>query len=142
MRRNWKRRRIYQYSKSYIQRRQHCVYPSDYTSLDEVHGLTWKTCAQGRSGADCSGGAITAISWNDATAGLPGSCSELNTFNGGNGYAGKTNWRIPNVRELASLIHASNVPKIETLQFPNTNAAVTYLSNTTCATAPANAEYK
>ncbi|WP_080634500.1 DUF1566 domain-containing protein [Leptospira weilii] len=111
---------------------QHCRYPNDYTTLDLVHGLTWKTCAQGLSGADCSVGVITPITWNNADAGAAGSCAELNTLNNGRGYAGKTDWRIPSIRELSSLINSSAaVPHIDAAAFPNTNALVPYISNTT-----------
>ncbi|MBM9575799.1 DUF1566 domain-containing protein [Leptospira sp. 201903070] len=115
---------------------QHCRYTNDYTTLDQIHGLTWRTCAQGRANADCSGGTNTLISWDDANAGLPGSCSELNTLHGGNGYAGKTNWRVPTIRELFSLIHVSNIPKINTVSFPNTNFASSYLSDSSYVPVP------
>ncbi|WP_425528944.1 DUF1566 domain-containing protein [Leptospira yasudae] len=111
---------------------QHCIYPNDYTTLDQIHGLTWKTCAQGRSGADCSAGVITPITWNNADAGAAGSCVELNTLNNGRGYAGKTDWRIPTIRELSSLIDSSAaVPHIDAAAFPNTISLVGYISNTT-----------
>ncbi|WP_338033061.1 DUF1566 domain-containing protein [Leptospira alstonii] len=111
---------------------QHCRYPNDYTTLDQVHGLTWRTCAQGLSGADCSAGTIVPITWNDADAGVAGSCAELNTLNDGRGYAGKTDWRIPTIRELSSLINGSGaIPYIDAAAFPNTNSLITYISNTT-----------
>ncbi|RHX94256.1 fimbrial protein FimH [Leptospira yasudae] len=109
---------------------QHCQYPADYTTLDTLHGLTWKTCAQGQSGPTCAVGGPISISWDDATAGLPGSCADLNIQNGGVGYAGKTNWRIPNIREIASLIHYGNAPHIDTARFPNTFSGNHYLSVT------------
>ncbi|MCG6166938.1 DUF1566 domain-containing protein [Leptospira sp. FAT2] len=111
---------------------QHCRYPNDYTTLDQVHGLTWKTCAQGLGGSDCSTGVMTPITWNSADAGAAGSCAELNTLNDGRGYAGKTNWRIPTIRELTSLVNSSGTaPYIDTAAFPNTNTLVAYISNTT-----------
>ncbi|AAN47862.2 DUF1566 domain-containing protein [Leptospira interrogans] len=115
---------------------QHCIYQNDYTTLDLIHGLTWKTCAQGLSGANCSGGVVTPISWNNASAGLTGSCAELNTLNSGNGYAGKTNWRIPTIRELASLVHTTNTPRIDTTAFPNTPTADAYISDTPLSLLP------
>ncbi|TGK29478.1 DUF1566 domain-containing protein [Leptospira gomenensis] len=118
-------------ARNFVGPTQHCVYPNDYTTLDAVHGLTWKTCAQGQTGADCSGGALTPISWDDASAGLPGSCVSLNGLNGGNGYAGKTDWRIPTAKELASIIHYSNNPHVETVQFPGMFTGNSYLSETT-----------
>lgn len=124
-------------ARNFVGPTQHCVYPSDYTTLDTLHGLTWKTCAQGLSGANCSGGAVTTITWNDANAGLPGSCSELNTLNGGKGYAGKTDWRIPTIHEMASLFHYANNPHIDT-SFPNTFTGTNYWSNTPYLPVPNN----
>ncbi|WP_078123725.1 DUF1566 domain-containing protein [Leptospira alexanderi] len=112
-----------------------CKFTSDYTTLDTLHGLTWKTCAQGQTGSNCSG-AATAINWNNANAGLAGSCTILNGLNGGQGYAGKTNWRIPTIKELASLVHYSNNPHINNTSFPNTFSGTKYMTNTADATTP------
>lgn len=116
-------------ARSFVGPTQYCKYPADYTTLDTLHGLTWKSCVQGQSGSNCGIGVPTAITWTAANAGLPGSCTELNTLNAGKGYAGKTNWRIPTVRELASLLHYTNNPHIDG-QFPNTFSGVSYWSNT------------
>ncbi|MBM9499126.1 DUF1566 domain-containing protein [Leptospira sp. 201903071] len=116
-------------ARNFVGPTQHCRYPSDYTTLDTLHGLTWKSCAQGQSGSNCASGATAPISWTNANGGLPGSCSELNTLNAGKGYAGKTNWRIPTLRELASLLHYTNNPHING-QFPNTFSGISYWSNT------------
>ncbi|MCG6167023.1 Lcl C-terminal domain-containing protein [Leptospira sanjuanensis] len=116
-------------ARNFVGPTQHCKYPTDYTTLDTLHGLTWKSCVQGQSGSNCSVGAPNSISWTNANAGLAGSCTELNTLNGGKGYAGKTNWRIPTLRELASLLHYTNNPHIDG-QFPNTFSGLGYWTNT------------
>lgn len=116
-------------ARNFVGPTQHCKYSSDYTTLDTVHGLTWKTCAQGQSGANCGGGAVLPINWTNANGNNPGSCSELNTINGGKGYAGITNWRIPKIRELASLLHYSNNPHINTSGFPGTFTGSNYWSS-------------
>ncbi|AOP33151.1 hypothetical protein A0128_04355 [Leptospira tipperaryensis] len=110
---------------------QHCVYPNDYTTLDQFHGLTWKSCPEGQSGPTCATGAPTQLTWTTATsAPAPaGSCGALNTQNGGNGYAGRTDWRLPTVKELASLLHYSNAPQIDIASFPNTFAGINYMTN-------------
>ncbi len=112
---------------------QHPQYTTNYTTLDNVRGLVWKSCPEGQSGLTCAAGATNAIDWNTAAlAGGPGSCSDLNAQNGGNGYAGRTNWRIPEAKELLSLYHYSNAPThMENAQFPNTNTANLYMTNTT-----------
>ncbi|EMJ95132.1 DUF1566 domain-containing protein [Leptospira alstonii] len=119
---------------------QHATYLADYTTLDNVRGLTWKSCAEGQSGPTCMGGAATVLSYDTAVGGGAGTCTALNIQNGGNGYAGKTNWRIPTLKELASLVNISNnaPPYIETTQFPNTSTANPYVSSTSNANVPAN----
>ncbi len=110
---------------------QHCVYSNDYTTLDQFHGLTWKSCPEGRSGATCGTGAPTQLTWTTATtAPFPsGSCGALNALNGGNGYAGRTDWRLPTVKELASLLHYSNAPQVDVASFPNTSVGFNYMTN-------------
>ncbi|EMY78004.1 PF07603 family protein [Leptospira weilii serovar Ranarum str. ICFT] len=112
---------------------QHSQYTTNYTTLDNVRGLVWKSCPEGQSGPTCAIGAATAMDWNTATiVGGPGSCSDLNAQNGGNGYAGRTNWRIPEAKELLSLYHYSNAPThMENVQFPNTDTTNLYMTNTT-----------
>ncbi|TGM95292.1 DUF1566 domain-containing protein [Leptospira yasudae] len=107
---------------------QHSVYTTDYTTLDNLRGLVWKTCPEGQTGATCAGVA-SAISWNTATLGGIGSCNALNAQNAGNGYAGRTNWRIPAVKELLSIVHYGNAPIfMETTEFPNADQSNLYLS--------------
>lgn len=95
---------------------QHAVFTSDYLTTDSVTGLIWRSCSEGQSGVGCIGSAIT-VNW--ATAGT--TCSALNNVNAGNGYAGKTNWRLPHVQELATLnLLAGGSLAIDTIYFPNT----------------------
>ncbi|EMO30163.1 Lcl C-terminal domain-containing protein [Leptospira noguchii] len=118
-------------ARNFIGPTQHCKFTSDYTIFDPLHGLTWKTCAQGQTGSDCAGGVAVPINWADANGGLPGSCSELNTLNSGEGYAGRTNWRLPTARELASIVHYTNNPHIENAFFPSkTFTGRSYMTST------------
>ncbi|EQA71047.1 DUF1566 domain-containing protein [Leptospira noguchii] len=118
-------------ARNFVGPTQHCKFTSDYTIFDPLHGLTWKTCAQGQTGSDCAGGVAVPMNWADASGGLPGSCSELNTLNGGEGYAGRTNWRIPTVRELASIVHYTNNPHIDNAFFPSkTFTGTPYMTST------------
>ncbi len=127
-------------ARSFVGPTQHCIYTNDYTTLDQFHGLTWKTCAEGQSGAACGTGVSTQLSWTAATA-IPapvGSCGALNTQNGGNGYAGRTDWRLPTVKELASLFHYSNAPQIDVASFPATFSGIAYMTNSTVTGTPTN----
>ncbi|EKO59628.1 PF07603 family protein [Leptospira kirschneri str. H2] len=118
-------------ARNFVGPTQHCKFTSDYTIFDPLHGLTWKACAQGQTGSGCAGGVAVPMNWADANGGLPGSCAELNTLNGGEGYAGRTNWRIPTVRELASIVHYTNNPHIDNAFFPSkTFTGTSYMTST------------
>ncbi|MBM9499125.1 DUF1566 domain-containing protein [Leptospira sp. 201903071] len=109
---------------------QHSQYTNDYTTLDNNRGLVWKTCPEGQTGPTCAG-AATPFSWNTASLGGPGTCNALNAQNGGNGYARRTNWRIPTAKELLSIYHYMNAPAhMETAPFPNADQSNVYLTNT------------
>ncbi|MCI5114223.1 MAG: DUF1566 domain-containing protein [Candidatus Electrothrix sp. AX1] len=91
----------------------------DGTVTDTKTGLMWKQCLEGLSG-DCSGIADT-FTWQQALL-QPG------TVNANGGFAGYTDWRLPNIQELNSLVEEQCYePAINLTYFPNTP---TYLSNT------------
>ena len=80
------------------------------TVTDSRAGLMWKQCAEGLSGASCQTGSVQTFTWANALA-----HAEASTF------AGYTDWRLPNVKELASLVEDCRVsPSINTNLFPNT----------------------
>jgi hypothetical protein len=95
----------------------HAIYPADYTTTDNDTGLVWKACSEGLSGTNCTTGTALRSTWDTATA----ACAALNTANGGTGYAGKSNWRVPTVEELETLINYSIYgPTIFSANFPGT----------------------
>lgn len=65
--------------------------------------LVWSLCAQGQTwtGTACSGTA-TSFTWSQAL-------SEAQAVNSGGGLAGQSDWRLPNVKELGSLVELSCV---------------------------------
>ena len=82
---------------------------SDGTVLDRRNGLLWKRCTEGQSGANCSGSA-TAHTWSAAL-----SLAASSTF------AGYSDWRLPNVKELKSLVEkCRRAPSINDVIFPAT----------------------
>lgn len=93
----------------------HAVYLTDYTTTDNVTGLVWNSCVAGLSGPTCATGTAITYTWYNAL----NQCSVLNSLNGGNGYAGRTTWRLPTPRELETLPNF-NVPNpaIDTANFP------------------------
>lgn len=79
------------------------------TVTDTRTGLMWKQCAEGQSGASCSIGAALQFSWSGA----------LNHAKSSD-FAGYDDWRLPNVKELSSLVEECRwVPAINTNRFPN-----------------------
>ena len=83
------------------------------TVTDTRTGLTWKQCAEGLSGAACQTGSAQTFDWGNALA-----HAEASTF------AGYTDWRLPNVKELFSLVEDCRIfPAINTNRFPNTPSA-------------------
>ena len=69
---------------------------SDGTLLDLETGLMWQKCELGKSGELCEQGSASMLSWKDA----------LDQVNNNTQY-GYSDWRLPNVKELNSLIDVS-----------------------------------
>ncbi|HNF16662.1 MAG TPA: DUF1566 domain-containing protein, partial [Leptospiraceae bacterium] len=96
----------------------HTVYTDDYTTRDNVKGLVWKSCLEGQSGSDCSGGNGPYIFTRESAV---AACNNLNTANAGNGYAGMQTWRVPTIQELYTIFDNSvyyGVPKSSPAYFP------------------------
>ena len=82
----------------------------DGTVTDKATGLIWKQCAEGLSGADCLTGSATTFTWQAALK-----HAETAVF------AGSSAWRLPNKKELASLVEQRcYAPAINSRFFPNT----------------------
>lgn len=73
--------------------------PTNYTDnkngtiTDNYTGLIWKKCSQGTSGTNCNYGSPSLREWAKARV----ECEELN-------FAGKKGWRLPNLKELQSIV--------------------------------------
>ncbi|XDD51226.1 DUF1566 domain-containing protein [Leptospira sp. WS92.C1] len=108
------------------------VYTNDYTTLDNVRGLVWKSCPEGLSGSTCGVGATTAVSFSVAS----GLCSNLNAQNSGAGYAGITSWRLPSIYELARMSNVETVSGVDSMNFPGSPTVITFFSSTPYAPNP------
>ncbi|MCX7144352.1 MAG: DUF1566 domain-containing protein, partial [Proteobacteria bacterium] len=92
----------------------------DGTVTDKVTTLVWMRCSVGQTwtGSACDGVPSTYI-WDDASV-------IIGTVD----FAGQTDWRLPNMRELQTIADRSKLnPAIDSTAFPGTSAA-TYWSST------------
>jgi hypothetical protein len=86
------------------------VKSDDATVTDNVTGLMWQLCILGLSGDNCGDGAARFLTWSDALSAATASNA-----------ANFDDWRIPNIKELASLIeYACTAPAMDQTLFPNT----------------------
>lgn len=93
------------------------------TVTDTKTALMWKQCPEGQSGADCSIGRALYYSWEQALA-------HVETLNASGGFAGYTDWRLPNIKELASLVEEQcDDPAINSALFPNTASELFWSSS-------------
>jgi hypothetical protein len=92
------------------------------TRAGTVMGLMWQQCSDGLSGAGCVTGAAVAVTWDNAIA----YCEGLS-------LGGFTDWRLPNIEELKSIVDVTTYnPAINTAYFPTTVSAG-YWSSASCA---------
>lgn len=91
------------------------VYVVDSTNglvTDTRTGLMWERCLTGLSGATCAGTVYT-TTWVGAL--------NLAVSYNSSSYKGYTDWRVPNLKELRSLVEECRVsPAINDVVFPNT----------------------
>ncbi|MCI5149237.1 MAG: DUF1566 domain-containing protein [Candidatus Electrothrix sp. MAN1_4] len=86
----------------------------DGTITDLRTGLIWKKCLEGVSGNLCDTDSPDYFTWQEALQ-QPG------VVNNAGGFAGYTDWRLPNIRELVSIVEEQcSGPAINLNRFPNT----------------------
>ncbi len=96
---------------------------ADGTVTDSKTGLTWMRCAMGQTwdGTTCSG-TVSTYTFDQASA-LIGTVT----------FAGQNDWRLPNIRELQTIVDRSvYYPAIDSAAFPNT-PSLYFWSNTPTA---------
>ena len=83
----------------------------EFIVTDGHTGLVWKRCPEGLSGHDCDMGAISTLNWQDAL----GAAFAAND----SGHASYSDWRLPSVVELRSLVESGcHDPSINLVIFP------------------------
>ncbi|WP_411823250.1 DUF1566 domain-containing protein [Leptospira sp. 'Mane'] len=122
-------------AQSYIGPTAHSTYTSNITTFDNNTGLTWQTCVNGRSDINCSTGTDTGGTLSNALT----NCANLNSSNSNAGYAGLTNWRLPSMQEVFSLLR-QGPNSISAANFPATQPSY-LLSSTLDPTDTANRVY-
>jgi hypothetical protein len=82
-------------------------------------GLMWMRCSEGQSGSNCETGPASIMGWDNAID----TCHNKT-------LAGYSDWRLPTLGELYSLLTGSGSPRINATAFPNT-VADNYWSSST-----------
>jgi hypothetical protein len=86
----------------------------DGTITDSKTNLMWKKCLEGVTGDNCENNSPTMLTWQKAQ-------EHFETVNEGDGFAGYTDWRLPRIEELRTLVEQQCYkPAINATRFPNT----------------------
>jgi len=86
----------------------------DGTVTHSKTGLMWKKCSEGLSGTTCGTGAAITYTWQSGF-------QAAQVLNQNVGYAGFTDWRLPNIKELTSIVEEQcNNPASNVAIFPVT----------------------
>lgn len=94
----------------------------DGTVTDKQTGLMWRRCSEGQSGIACSGTA-SMQSWQVAL-----------TTAANSSFAGYSDWRLPSVKELQSLVETGCYgPSINSFRFPSTEERGDFWTSSTVA---------
>lgn len=96
---------------------------SDGTVTDSHTGLMWQQCSVGQSGNGCTTGSAQRFTWDTAL-------QFEESLNSSGGFAGHSDWFVPDRNELASLMEdACYEPSINVTLFPNTTSRIGYWSS-------------
>jgi len=107
------------------------IHDDGLTVTDSSTELTWDRCGWGQVGPTCIGQPTTFPQWDDAM--------QVARMANEQRYKGFHDWRIPNVRELETLLKLDGYPAIDMNVFPNTIVAddhCNYATSTQLAPVP------
>ncbi len=89
-------------------------FPNDFIFVDKNRAISW-SCAIGQKGKDCADSSeVPLLSGNFSSTyeEAVNSCNALNSKNLVKGYAGKKNWRLPEIYELQTLLQYNKSPAL------------------------------
>ena len=97
----------------------------DGTVTDRKTGLMWKQCPEGQDGVGCPPSyLLSTMTWR-------GALQVAQYINSSGGFAGFTDWRVPTIKELNSLVELQcSYPAINLTRFPNAPANTFWSSST------------
>ncbi|MFT5114017.1 MAG: hypothetical protein ACI8P9_003350 [Parasphingorhabdus sp.] len=96
---------------------------SDGTVVDTTTGLMWQRCLVVQGGQNCETGDVLSETWAGALTYLVDESAHAN-------LAGYKDWRMPNIRELASIVELQcGNPAINVNLFPNNSAGHVWSSS-------------
>lgn len=116
------------------------------TAHHQPTDLVWMRCAVGQTwtGTTCTGIARNITQWQQAlqvAADINSGVDDADN-DGAPGFAGEQDWRLPSIRELASIHEACRTtPAHNTVVFPNAPGASNHWTSTTVDGSPATAWY-
>ena len=91
---------------------------NDGTVTDKATKLMWKVCSEGQNWSDTNG-SVSCSSTTTTTYSWKGALEHVNSYT----FAGHSDWRVPNIKELNSLVALDRYkPSINLSIFPNTPA--------------------
>ena len=92
----------------------------DSTVSDSRTGLMWQKCLAGLSGEGCLEGSPAVYTWQEAL-------QLAESINSSGGLAGYTDWRLPSIKELTSIVELKcGDPSINLTVFPNQISSVVW----------------
>lgn len=101
----------------------------DGTVTDSRTGLVWDRCLLGQDGADDCAGPGAPYNWEQGLSAAAAANAQQ--------HLGHDDWRLPNIRELRSLVERACVqPAIDRNYFPNDPGAPAVLTSTTYPALP------
>ncbi|WP_298607300.1 DUF1566 domain-containing protein [uncultured Thiothrix sp.] len=104
----------------------------DGVLIDTKTHLMWQKCVDGKTGSSCETGTTQTYSWQTAF-------QRVESLNNTTGFAGFVDWRLPNAKELLSIMERSCMaPAINLQLFPNVTADVADVWSSTPYFAPGN----